>query len=137
MWLPLVAGCGGSEGGDQPDHGVIIDGVEPVDLWEPGEDQAMDPGSPDDPGAPVDPGFEQAPDPGTDVSKDEGADDACVPECNEMECGDDGCGDVCGYCPYGFLCKAGLCIEYCVPDCEGKICGDDGCGGYCADCPEN
>lgn len=135
--LPLAFGCGGSEGGDQPDPGTVPDVVENVDLAQPDKGPGQDPGQVDDPGAPVDLGPEQAPDPGTDVIGDTGKDVACIPQCTDMECGDDGCGDVCGYCPYGFLCKAGLCIEYCVPDCEGKACGDDGCGGYCADCPEN
>ncbi|NOZ01236.1 MAG: hypothetical protein GXP54_05025 [Deltaproteobacteria bacterium] len=63
--------------------------------------------------------------------------EACVPNCEGVVCGGDGCGDVCGYCPYGFICKVGLCIEYCEPECEGKECGDDGCGGLCADCADN
>lgn len=68
---------------------------------------------------------------------DVGGEEACVPQCEGRECGDDGCGGICGYCPYGSLCKVGLCIEYCVPDCTGKACGDDGCGGLCGDCAEN
>jgi len=63
--------------------------------------------------------------------------EACLPQCEGRECGDNGCGGLCGYCPYGSLCKAGLCVEYCVPDCTGKQCGDDGCGGLCGDCEVN
>lgn len=60
----------------------------------------------------------------------------CQPECADKECGDDGCGSICGFCPYGSICKAFKCIEVCVPDCTDKLCGNDGCGGLCGDCPE-
>ncbi len=55
----------------------------------------------------------------------------CLPECNNVECGQpDGCGGVC--------CEN----NNCVPDCTGKGCGPDGCGGACPDtcqgvCDEN
>ncbi len=60
------------------------------------------------------------------------ADCACDPLCEGKQCGEDGCGGVCGKCPVQHVCEEGLCI--CVPDCEGKQCGDDGCGGSCGDC---
>lgn len=73
--------------------------------------------------------------------------DVCIPQCgsveddNLRECGEDGCGDVCGYCGYGYACdtKEGVCIEICIPDCltEGKQCGDDGCMGSCGECGVN
>ena len=73
--------------------------------------------------------------------------DACIPQCGSIEgvdlreCGEDGCGDVCGFCGYGYACdnKEGVCIEICIPDCltEGKQCGDDGCGGDCGGCGIN
>lgn len=80
-----------------------------------------------------------------DIAKvDDGGEDGfsfdqeqCIPMCEGRECGSDGCGGVCGYCPYGYLCKGGICVEYCVPDCTGKICGEDGCGGLCGECKEN
>lgn len=85
---------------------------------------------------------------------------ACCPNCCNKECGDDGCGGVCGECPENgyctpgggcgcdFLsCGEGCCAEgeicigdvaeqdvCCLPDCEGKICGGDGCGGSCGKC---
>ncbi len=80
----------------------------------------------------------------------------CCPNCCNKECGDDGCGGVCGECPVNgyctggggcgcdFLeCGEGCCAEgeictdgelCCLPDCDGKICGDDGCGGNCGKC---
>jgi hypothetical protein len=37
---------------------------------------------------------------------------ACQPQCEGKECGDDGCEDVCGECPGGFVCdEAGQCID--------------------------
>lgn len=55
----------------------------------------------------------------------------CTPQCEGLECGDNGCGGVCGDCPGG-TCFGGTC---CFPQCAGKECGDDGCGGSCGDCP--
>jgi len=47
----------------------------------------------------------------------------CVPSCEGMECGDDGCGGQCGQCDDGFKCRQGQCV-----------CGV--CGGTCGECPE-
>ncbi len=60
---------------------------------------------------------------------------ACVPSCTGLECGDDGCGGLCGTCvdPSKPACKNGIC-QACTPDCDGKDCGDDGCGGSCGTC---
>jgi hypothetical protein len=51
--------------------------------------------------------------------------------CGDRECGDDGCGGVCGVCPPGVLCifDAGVCS--CQPGCDDKECGPDDCGGFC------
>jgi len=36
----------------------------------------------------------------------------CDPQCEEKECGDDGCGDVCGACSGGFICdEDGQCVD--------------------------
>lgn len=61
--------------------------------------------------------------------------DACVPECAGKECGLDGCGHWCAYCPKfgGWNCASNdTCM--CLPDCTDKVCGDDGCGGSCGVC---
>lgn len=58
----------------------------------------------------------------------------CVPVCEseERECGPDGCGQLCGYCLYGYECTLeGKCEVKCTPACAGKECGDDGCRGEC------
>jgi hypothetical protein len=60
----------------------------------------------------------------------------CTPACGDQECGDDGCGGVCGECEKGQACKAGKCEDLCVPQCAGKDCGNDGCDGSCGTCPE-
>lgn len=57
----------------------------------------------------------------------------CIPECNEAECGEDGCGGVCGTCEQGEVCAAGVC---CAPQCQDKACGDDGCGSVCGTCAD-
>ena len=63
-------------------------------------------------------------------------DEVCVPDCEDKECGLDGCGGFCGQCPAGQTCLggAGIC---CKPNCFGKLCGDDGCQGLCGECPED
>jgi len=59
----------------------------------------------------------------------------CVPNCTDKDCGDDGCGNVCGTCAEGTTCGLdGKCA--CAPACEGKACGDDGCGAQCGTCEE-
>jgi len=59
---------------------------------------------------------------------------ACQAECVGKECGDDGCGGVCGTCPFpGDVCQDGQC---CTSQCEEKQCGSDGCGGLCGQCVE-
>jgi len=77
--------------------------------------------------------------------------------CVGQDCGDDGCGWVCGACGPNEVCDdAGLCAcdagstacdgaccepgqvchvgACCFPACGGKNCGDDGCGGSCGVC---
>jgi hypothetical protein len=64
----------------------------------------------------------------------------CIPQCDELSCGDDGCGGSCGSC---FNAGGGLAPELCMADgtcceqqCDGKLCGGDGCGGSCGKCAE-
>ncbi|MBM4395262.1 MAG: hypothetical protein FJ087_06185 [Deltaproteobacteria bacterium] len=55
----------------------------------------------------------------------------CEKKCGGKQCGDDGCGGVCGTCPAGQSCdNFGQC-KGCTPQCAGKVCGPDGCGGQC------
>lgn len=65
-------------------------------------------------------------------------DSKCIPSCEGKECGNDGCGGLCGTCsdPMPF-CTDGVCVSTCVADCEGKECGDDGCGGSCGECEDD
>lgn len=61
----------------------------------------------------------------------------CVPQCQERECGEDGCGGSCGACEEGTTCEEGTCEAIPPqPDCDGKKCGDDGLGGSCGECRE-
>jgi hypothetical protein len=57
----------------------------------------------------------------------------CLPSCDGLECGADGCGGVCGICEgEQFNCQLGLCV--CTPSCDGKVCGSDLCEGSCGEC---
>jgi hypothetical protein len=57
--------------------------------------------------------------------------------CAGKECGDNGCGGICGKCDPGKSCENGLCkAGPCVPSCAGKECGSDGCGGLCGTCDD-
>eukprot|EP01097_Dermamoeba_algensis_P005464 TRINITY_DN3476_c0_g1_i4.p1 TRINITY_DN3476_c0_g1~~TRINITY_DN3476_c0_g1_i4.p1 ORF type:complete len:824 (+),score=241.26 TRINITY_DN3476_c0_g1_i4:168-2474(+) len=67
------------------------------------------------------------------------AETTCTPKCSGKNCGDDGCGGLCGSCKTGQQCKSGTCASAaasCVPNCMGTECGDDGCGGSCGTCPD-
>ena len=49
---------------------------------------------------------------------------ACVPDCEDRECGPDRCGQSCGTCEAGRFCDAtGRCA--CESPCEGRSCGPD------------
>jgi hypothetical protein len=66
------------------------------------------------------------------------ADAGCLPSCADKQCGDDGCGGICGSCAEESpFCNDGTCSSDCTPVCFGKECGDDGCGGTCGECPES
>lgn len=62
----------------------------------------------------------------------------CTPTCEGRDCGDDGCGGMCGECSGDTpLCTAqGVCEAECSPKCMDRVCGDDGCGGTCGACLE-
>jgi hypothetical protein len=65
--------------------------------------------------------------------------DGCVPQCDGKQCGDDGCGDICGHC---YTMEGALNDDLCLPDqtctvcgCGEKECGVDACGSPCGQCP--
>jgi hypothetical protein len=58
----------------------------------------------------------------------------CPPECDDKECGPDGCGGVCGHCDFGASCTNGVCELDCKPQCDGRECGPDECEGLCGEC---
>jgi len=85
--------------------------------------------------------FEAAPDvvpsePDAAVDGAMDTDPACVPNCTDKDCGDDGCGGTCGSCLPGEFCTSEATCEIgeCIPDCDGKTCGSDGCQGSCGVC---
>lgn len=58
----------------------------------------------------------------------------CVPDCENKDCGGDGCYGGCGTCEGGQVCSLGKCVVNCIPDCLDKECGDNHCGGTCGSC---
>gem|GEM_PF-3488975 len=74
---------------------------------------------------------------GDDGTDDTSSEMTCTPQCDDKECGMDGCGGICGGCPGDQVCDAGgHCVEPCVAKCTGKECGDDGCGSTCGSCAQ-
>jgi hypothetical protein len=57
----------------------------------------------------------------------------CIPQCENRDCGDDGCGGVCGECDSEWCCQGSTCT-LCEPQCDGKVCGPDWAGGSCGEC---
>ncbi|GEM_PF-2442389 len=67
-------------------------------------------------------------------------DKECCPyaqNCEGKNCGEDGCGGLCGQCGEFEECSAkGVCEEkVCEGGCDGKDCGFDECGKSCGTCP--
>lgn len=134
-WLATLVACAsGGGGGPSP---VADTGHEARPSSDPSVGDTETEGTPDDGAIPDSGPFGDPDSPEEGAEGDRAEAEPCFPQCEGRECGDDGCGGICGYCPYGYLCKVGLCVEYCVPDCTQKACGDDGCGGLCGDCEEN
>lgn len=59
--------------------------------------------------------------------------ETCTPDCSGKDCGDDGCGVLCGECTGTDTCSPEGRCEPCIPDCAGKECGDDACEGTCGE----
>ena len=60
----------------------------------------------------------------------------CIPDCEGMVCGSDGCGGTCGECAENSVCSDTG--DACLPcTCDGKVCGEDLCGTSCGECAEN
>ena len=75
--------------------------------------------------------------PDTTGGEEGGESPLCSLDCSGKECGDDGCGGLCGLCDVGMMCAEGVCVpNTCEAQCAGKECGDDGCGGLCGTCPQ-
>ncbi len=64
-----------------------------------------------------------------------GGDEGCKPQCDGVECGEDGCGGSCGECGEGTVCLEATCTA-CdgASNCIGRQCGPNGCGGSCGAC---
>jgi hypothetical protein len=91
----IFAGCGGGAGA-LPDLVTTVDAVDTAaeDIETNDPDQITDVA-------------DAVPDPLLDVVED---DDTCVSACGARECGDDGCGGLCGQCQPQETCGEGLCV---------------------------
>lgn len=99
--------------------------------WDPGLDEGLDLDQGQDPGQ--DPDFGSVDDVGQDQDGTGGSDpgrDSCSPACDGLECGDDGCGGLCGTCPPNHACIVGKCVVQ--PWCGDWLCN---AGETCASCP--
>jgi hypothetical protein len=144
---PVAPGSTPATDEDAPEAGVAFpeDGqadeepapaveAKPADGADTGSVEAADPV--EDTSAETEPTPDATPEdaePPPDIPK---GDLTCVPNCSGKACGSDGCGGICGYCPYPKLCDPkGTCVIVCEPSCETgaipKTCGPDGCGGSC------
>jgi len=68
------------------------------------------------------------------IPGDDDPPDGCVPNCEQKQCGPDGCGGSCGWCSASASCQDGSCVvvDGCTPECAGLMVGEpDGCGGVC------
>jgi hypothetical protein len=120
---------------DLGDEAAAID-IEVVDVGfdpEPaGPEEVLDTADPfllEEPGEPEE---EDLPEPVPDLPvKEEVADGVCVPDCFGKDCGPDGCGSYCGYCPYGYVCDIHqACVVICTTAkeyCAARACGPDNC----------
>lgn len=116
------------------------DTANPTDPADTGDTNPTDPTNPNDPTNPGDsttPG-DQTTDPTNDPTNPTDPNQPCKPNCGGKECGDDGCGGICGDpntvdgCPAYHTCNKATNVCMCKPSCDNVTCGgDDGCGGKC------
>lgn len=104
-----VGSTSGEDAGDIPDTESPVDWSQPTpdvvddeDVWTPEDMSTFDVGNEED------------------LS-------SCIPDCFDKVCGDDGCGNSCGDCAGGGLCKAGQCMfdteacEIILSDCVANL----------------
>jgi len=125
----LIAACSTDHGYYSPPDS--IDTHIPADTLVdalPGPETSVDTPSPADVSpadVPNDQGSDSAPPP------DEGPPpDTCTPECEGLDCGEDGCGGLCGTCDRHEACLDGICVEQ-------PWCGDGVCAPESTDPPED
>jgi len=93
--LPADSGVADAIGGDKPEA-QVLDGA------------AVAPDGGEDAPAPLD----VAPDgPDASLAEDSPGSDACIPQCQDRECGDDGCSGSCGSCDDGSSCTTDTCDQ--------------------------
>lgn len=136
----------GGGGGDTSWHGGGGGGSDVAmaddigEWWGPGEDVAAAPDSAAWPGADSggwsgSGGCTPACNPDERCVNGACVPDGCVPDCEGLQCGPDGCGGACGWCSGQASCQEGVCVDVpgCTPQCAGQMVGaEDGCGGVCS-----
>jgi hypothetical protein len=115
--------------GQSDDTGPAVDDVGDM----PGDVEALDVGEPDvgDPDVSTAPDVEEA-----DTTPDPVDGGGCVPACDGLVCGPDGCGGDCGVCTGGEVCTLGLCSApgACTNDADGSVLGSVDVAGTVEGC---
>lgn len=66
-----------------------------------------------------------------DVDLTEAVDLVCQPQCEDKDCGEDGCDGTCGACEAGYDCSDNICVGDCVWLCDDFDCGTAGLADEC------
>ncbi|GEM_PF-6383667 len=112
--IALAVACGGDGGSPQDDTQDI-----PAFLPDDGEQPEQDIQLPDLPDEPDAPEISQPDLTPADLQPDE---TACLPFCDGRECGDDGCGGLCGTCAGDLVClPEGLCVPAAASPSPGQL----------------
>ena len=114
----LLASCGGDAKSGETGEVAVMD-VSGTDVT-----RAFDVGLPDTPPVTGEDASDDTPDE-IDLLAHDMADaaDVCIPDCEGMECGEDGCGGTCGECDDGDVCNGeeqcedGQCVSGAPPSC--------------------